>query len=102
MTIDPFDWLDSFETYDISPELGNFERVIMYAKAFFCGLKIKETQIVSMGANSQTQDATYSDYKEYEGIKFPSKKTGSMGPQTVEFNLIEVKVNQGVAEEDFK
>lgn len=66
------------------------------------GLKVKETQIVTMGANSQTQDAYFSDYKDFDGIKFPSKKTGNMGPQKIEFNLIDAKVNQGVSMEDFK
>ena len=74
----------------------------MYFYDVESGLKVKETQIVSMGANTQTQDAYFSDYKDFDGIKFPSKKTGNMGPQKIEFNLIDAKVNQGVSEEDFK
>ena len=66
------------------------------------GLKVKEVQTVSMGGQTQKTEATYSDYKEFNGVKFASIKTGSLGPQKVEFKLIDAKVNEGVTEEDFK
>jgi predicted Zn-dependent peptidase len=65
------------------------------------GLKIKEAQTVTMMGQSQSQEATYSDYKEFNGVKFPTIKTGSLGPQKVEFKLIDAKVNEGVSESDF-
>ncbi len=66
------------------------------------GLKVKEISVINMGGRTQTQEATYSDYKEYDGIKFASKKTGSLGPQKVDSVLKEVLINKGVSEEDFK
>lgn len=65
------------------------------------GLKVKESQSISMGGQTQNQDATFSDYKEFNGVKFPSKKTGNLGPQTVDFKLIDAKINEGVSESDF-
>lgn len=66
------------------------------------GLKIKEVQTVSMGGNTQSTESTFSDYKEFDGVKFPGIKMGSLGPQKVEFKLIDAKVNEGVSESDFK
>ncbi len=66
------------------------------------GLKVKEVQTVSMGGRTQNQEATFSNYKEFDGVKFPATKKGSLGPQTVEFNLIDAKVNEGVTESDFQ
>lgn len=65
------------------------------------GLKVKEVQTVSMGGQTQKTEATYSDYKEFNGVKFAGTKTGSLGPQKVEFKLIDAKINEGVSEEDF-
>ncbi len=66
------------------------------------GLKIKEAQTTNMGGRTQNQESTFSDYKEFNGILFPGKKTGSFGPQKISFTLKEAKVNEGVSDEDFK
>ena len=66
------------------------------------GLKVKEISFITMRGQTQSQEATFSDYKEYDGIKFPSKKLGSFGPQKVESTLKEVLINKDVADEDFK
>jgi len=44
----------------------------------------------------------YSDYQEVEGVKFPFMMTQSMGPQSFEFKVSEILINEGVSEEDFK
>lgn len=66
------------------------------------GLKVKELQVITMQGQTQNQEATFSNYQEFNGIKFPGTKTGSLGPQTVEFKLIDAKVNEGVSETDFQ
>jgi zinc protease len=66
------------------------------------GLKVKESQTVSMNGQTQNSESTFSDYKEFNGVKFPSKKLGSLGPQKVEFTLIDAKINEGVSDVDFK
>jgi hypothetical protein len=66
------------------------------------GLKVKETQTISMGGQTQNQEATYSDYQEFNGVKFPASKTGNLGPKIVTFKLIDAKINEGVSESDFE
>ena len=65
------------------------------------GLKVKELQVISMQGQTQNQESTFSNYQEFNGIKFPGTKTGNLGPQKVEFKLIDAKVNDGVSEADF-
>ncbi|WP_372767250.1 M16 family metallopeptidase [Lutibacter sp.] len=65
------------------------------------GLKVKELQVITMQGQTQNEEATFSNYQEFNGIKFPGTKTGNLGPQTVEFKLISAKVNEGVSEADF-
>ncbi|MDE0535694.1 M16 family metallopeptidase [Tenacibaculum sp. L6] len=66
------------------------------------GLKLKETQTINMGGQTQNQEALYSDYKDFGGVKFATKKTGSLGPQKVQFILKEAKINEGVTDADFQ
>jgi hypothetical protein len=55
-----------------------------------------------MGGQTQSQEATFSEYKDFNGVKFPTIKSGSLGPQKVEFKLIDAKVNEGVTDADFQ
>ncbi|MGV8945921.1 MAG: M16 family metallopeptidase [Lutibacter sp.] len=92
--------LDGNEVYVISTK-GE----IVSSSVYFdvkSGLKVKESQVVTMGGQTQSQDATFSNYQEFNGIKFPGIKTGNLGPQTVEFKLTNAKVNEGVSEADFQ
>ncbi|KAB8151413.1 insulinase family protein [Kordia sp. TARA_039_SRF] len=65
------------------------------------GLKIKEVSVTNIQGRSQTQETFFSDYQEKEGIKFPTKKVGSLGPQIVESKLIEVTINSEITSKDF-
>jgi len=66
------------------------------------GLKVKEMSSINMGGKTQNQESTFSDYKEFEGVMFASKKMAPLGPQKVESILKEVLINKGVSEKDFK
>lgn len=66
------------------------------------GLKVKEVQAINMGGRTQNQEATFSDYKEFNGVKFATKKSGSMAGQKLNFTLKDAKVNEGVSDADFK
>ena len=44
----------------------------------------------------------FEEYRDVSGIKFPFKITQSMGPQSFEFLVKELKVNEGVDASDFK
>jgi hypothetical protein len=66
------------------------------------GLKLKEAVTVSMNGQTQNQEFMFKDYKEVEGIKFPSIRIGNLGPQVLESTLQEVELNGDISEEVFK
>jgi hypothetical protein len=45
---------------------------------------------------------TFGDYKVVNGIKFPHAIGQKMGPMSLNFEVKEIKVNEGVSDEDFK
>ena len=65
------------------------------------GLKIKSVKTVSQGGQTMSVPTEYSNYQEVNGIKFPFTVTQSMGPQKFEFKVSDIKVNEGVSDEDF-
>lgn len=66
------------------------------------GLKIKSVKTVNQGGQSMSIPTMFSDYRTVEGVKFPFMIAQSMGPQSFEFKVSEILVNEGVSEEDFK
>lgn len=66
------------------------------------GLKVKEAAVITMNGQSQNQSGMLKEYKEIDGIMFPSIKTQSMGPQEIEVTLLEAVINQGVTDADFE
>lgn len=66
------------------------------------GLKLKEENVQEAMGQKMTTTINYSNYKEVNGIKFPHTTAMSFGPQEVKFEVSEVKINEGVSEEDFK
>ena len=65
------------------------------------GLKIAEAKELEQGGQKMTQMTYYSDYKEVKGIKVPHKTTLNIGVE-LELTTSDVKINEGVTEEDFK
>lgn len=57
------------------------------------GLKVKE--IGDQGV------ATFSDYREVEGVKFPYAVSQQMGPQTIDMKVLTVKINSKLKDELF-
>ncbi|WP_422083174.1 M16 family metallopeptidase [Ulvibacterium sp.] len=66
------------------------------------GLKLQEVNTTEMQGQQMQQVLIYDDYKEVSGIQFPFKLTQSMGPQSMEFLVQEIKVNEGVSDADFE
>jgi predicted Zn-dependent peptidase len=66
------------------------------------GLKLQEVNLAEMQGQQVQQTLSYGDYKEVSGIMFPFKLTQSMGPQNIDFIVIEIKVNDGVTTADFE
>lgn len=65
------------------------------------GLKVQTIKTISQGGQSMTIPTGYSNYKEVEGVKFPFTISQTAGPQTFEFNVTEVKLNQEIPESNF-
>ena len=65
------------------------------------GLKIKEISTTNIGGQSQIQESEIGKYKEYEGILFPTIKTQSFGPQSIEMILNKVILNSEFNDEVF-
>ncbi|NNJ88083.1 MAG: insulinase family protein, partial [Eudoraea sp.] len=66
------------------------------------GLKVKEASSTTMNGQTQNQETILKDYSEVDGIKFPSVRVSALGPQMVEFKLIEAVVNVEVTDADFE
>jgi len=65
------------------------------------GLKIAEAKELEQGGQKMTQMTYYSDYKEVKGIKVPHKTMLNIGVE-LELTTSDVKINEGVTDEDFK
>jgi zinc protease len=66
------------------------------------GLKVKSVKTVSQGGNTMSIPTLYSNYQEVNGIKFPFTISQSFGPQSFEFNVSSIKLNEGVSDADFE
>ncbi|MCF4100443.1 insulinase family protein [Gillisia sp. M10.2A] len=66
------------------------------------GLKVKSVKTVSQGGQTMSIPTGFSNYQEVSGIKFPFTISQSFGPQSFEFNVTSVKVNEGVSDSDFE
>ncbi|WP_405412329.1 M16 family metallopeptidase [Maribacter sp. Asnod1-A12] len=73
--------------------------------AFFdaeTGLKLQEVTITEMQGQQIASTSNFEDYKEVSGILFPFKILQTVGPQSFEFIVSEIKVNDGVSPTDFE
>ena len=67
------------------------------------GFKVKSVSTVKTPDGKETKVPTiFSDYKEVNGIKFPHSIGQKNGPMDLNFEIKEIKVNEGVTAEDFK
>ena len=66
------------------------------------GLKLKQVKIAGEGPQSMSIPLVYSNYKEVKGIKFPYTLIQKLPQMTLELNVSDIKVNEGVSEEDFQ
>lgn len=66
------------------------------------GLKVQEVTTQEVQGQQMMSTLGYGDYQEVSGIKFPFKIIQTVGPQSFEFIVKEIKVNEGVDASDFK
>ncbi|GLB48401.1 insulinase family protein [Neptunitalea lumnitzerae] len=65
---------------------------------------LKISKVKTIEANGQTYNVitTFSDYKEYDGVKIPLSFKQVVGPQEVVFTIQELQINEGVTDADFE
>lgn len=92
----------------IEPLEGNNAYVIIFGdtEVFYdlkTGLKVKEVKTTQLPNGNKVQTpTTFGNYKEVNGVKFPFAIGQKMGPMNLSFEVKEIKVNEGVSDEDFK
>lgn len=65
------------------------------------GLKVQSVKTVSQGGQTLTVPTGFTNYREVEGVKFPFTITQSFGPQSFEFKVTSIQINEGVSAGDF-
>ncbi|MEI7508383.1 MAG: insulinase family protein [Flavobacterium sp.] len=65
------------------------------------GLKLMTSSTTERNGQKMTSTITYSDYKEVKGIKVPFNIVMSQG-RDIEIKISDVKINEGVTDEDFQ
>lgn len=66
-------------------------------------LKVKEVKKVKTPDGQEVEVPTnFGDYKEVKGVKFPYSIAQKMGPMDLNFEIKEIKINEGVTDADFK
>lgn len=66
------------------------------------GLKAKEVRTVKTANGDVKVPTTFGDYKAINGIMFPHSMGSKMGPMDLNFEVKEIKINEGVTDADFK
>ncbi|MEP2689394.1 M16 family metallopeptidase [Maribacter dokdonensis] len=66
------------------------------------GLKLQEITTNEMQGQQISSITNFEDYKEVSGIMFPFKIIQTVGPQSFEFIVSEIKINDGVSPSDFE
>ena len=66
------------------------------------GLKYKQTDMATMPDGSKMPQSTYfEDYREVNGVLFPYLVKTPIGPQSLDFNVINISINPQVSDSDF-
>ena len=64
-------------------------------------LKVRTMQASSAGGNPTTQTSDYLEYKDVDGVKFPSVIAIS-GPASMKLTAVSIDVNKGIQDSEFK
>ena len=92
----------------IEEEDGKILHVLEVSKGTFVaydsktGLKYKQTAIAEMPDGSKMPQTTYyEDYRLVDGVLFPFVIRAPIGPQSLDFNIVNISVNPQVSDSDF-
>jgi zinc protease len=95
VTLLPIQTIDGKEAYGIK----DGKKTIFFD--VLSGLKTSTLAELEQGGQKMSQTITFSDYRDVKGIKFPYKMVMNVGFE-LELITSDVKINEGVTEEDFK
>ena len=89
------------DAYKIKAEFpGGSKKIYYFDKE--SGLKVRETQTQNTNQGQMVVTTDLSDYKDIDGIKYPTKMTQSVGGQVIELEVKSVKMNSGLPDDLFK
>ena len=91
VTVTGIEEVDGQRTYAVEMKGQSTTTTTYYAVE--SGLKLKQTTVTEMMGQTQTQDTTYGNYKKFGSLLIPTTTTVPLGPQVVDANLINVKIN---------
>ena len=63
--------------------------------------QIIKSEIIAEGAKPIITTIQFSDYKDYDGLKFPSRQSMNSGGQNIEFKVNSIKLNEKLKAKDF-
>ena len=66
------------------------------------GFLVRTESTVEAQGQSMTSVVDYGNYSPVKGVQFPYSKTVKTGPQVLNFNITNIKVNEGVTDADFE
>jgi len=99
---------DNVKFNSIEEEDGKTLHVLEVSKGTFVaydsetGLKYKQTEIAEMPDGSKMPQTTYyDDYRSVNGVLFPYVIRAPIGPQSLDFNIVNISVNPQVSDSDF-
>ena len=99
ITLESLTNVDGRDAYKIVATKGGKNSVRYYDANTSLLLRTEET--TETAGQSITTITDFSDYKEINGVMFAQSMKITAGPQVLEFNMSETKVNEGVTAEDF-
>ncbi|MCT4630745.1 insulinase family protein [Winogradskyella sp.] len=98
--IEPVDGKDAY-VIEMKGDTEESKTVVYFDVA--SGLKVKESETVKgPGGQLMTQETTYGDYKEFDGVKFPQKMSVPMAGMKIELTTNSVKLNEPLTKKDFE
>lgn len=96
----------SLEGMEMVGDKNTYKVMINEKKSAFydveTGLKLQEITTNEMQGQQIASITNFEDYKEVSGILFPFKIIQTVGPQSFEFIVSEIKINYGVSPSDFE
>jgi predicted Zn-dependent peptidase/outer membrane lipoprotein-sorting protein len=96
--IESIDGAEAYKVLVVSP--SGSKSTDYYSKE--TGLKIRSISSLESPQGAVTQTVDYSDYKATKGVLMPHKMTQTTGPQSIIMTVKEVKINEGISDDEFK